>query len=72
MILKELIDEFRDNTAINIHSTEKRMNDHDNFIVTSCTGVIGSDSVISDEKLNSEIAWIEYDNAILNIGIWAE
>lgn len=66
MVLKELIDKFTYNTAINIYNINKKN------IVTSCTGVIGSDSVISDEKLNSEIAWIEYDNAILNIGIRAE
>jgi hypothetical protein len=66
MVLKELIDTFTYNTAINIYNINKKN------IVTSCTGVIGSESVISDEKLNSEIAWIEYDNATLNIGIWTE
>lgn len=66
MVLEELIDTFTYNTAINIYSINKKN------IVTSCTGVIGSESVISEKKLNSEIAWIEYDNATLNIGIRTE
>lgn len=66
MKLKDLLNVFDHNSAINIYNINKKN------VATSCTGVIESESVISDEKLNSEIAWIEYDNAILNIGIWAE
>lgn len=67
MILNDLINEFEHNTAINIFTIDNKRGS-----VTSCTGVIGTKSVISQDKLNSKVAWIEYENYTLNIGIWKD
>ena len=63
MELKDLLNVFDHNSAINIFSIDK------DGTASSCTGVIDSNGVIARDKLNSEIAWIEYDNSVMNIGI---
>lgn len=63
MKLKDLLNVFDHNSAINIWSIDK------DGTASSCTGVISSNGVIAHDKLNSEIAWIEYDNNVMDIGI---
>lgn len=60
MILKDLLDLLTYKTDINL------------FFEHSCSGIVDSDSYIANANADREVAWIEIDKDLLNIGLYGD